>query len=100
MRAYRDDLADIELESLLEEALDNGVRFKPKNIIELSYDILDQELLVRLISTSKPRFLQKHADELAPFWQPVELEYHEEEFEHEAWDSLNGIYQVNIPEDD
>ena len=93
---HEDDEGDVEC--LVEEALDNGVRFKPEDVIEISYLIWDQELLVRLISTSKPRFLQEHADELASRWGPVELEYHEEAFDYEY--SEGNTYYVNTPEED
>ena len=98
MKAINDDDYDGDIESLVEEALDNGVRFKPKNIIELSYLIWDQDLLVRLISTSKPRFLQEHADELSSRWGPVELEYHVDAFDEEY--SEGNTYYVNTPEED
>ncbi|MBQ2681414.1 MAG: hypothetical protein IJF97_05700 [Eggerthellaceae bacterium] len=91
-----DYLGDIEC--LVEEALDNGVRFNPQDIIDLSYEIWDQDLLVRLISTSDPRFLQEDADDLSPRWGPVELEYHEEAFDEEY--SEGNTYHVNLPEED
>lgn len=98
MKAIRGDDYDGDIEILVEEALDNGVRFKPEDIIEISYPIWDQELLVRLISTSKPRFLQEHADELALHWGPVELEYHHEAFGEEY--SEGSTYHVNTPRED
>ena len=98
MRAARDEDFDGDVECLVEEALDNGVRFRPDDVIELSYLIWDQDLLVRLISTSKPRFLQEHADELSPQWGSVELEYHEEAFDEEYGDG--STYHVNTPEED
>ena len=98
MRAVSDDSYDGDIECLVEEALDNGVRFKPEDVIEISYLIWDQDLLVRLISTSDPRFLQEDADELASHWGPVELEYHEEAFDEEY--SEGNTYYVNTPEED
>ena len=98
MKAIKSDDYDGDIEILVEEALDNGVRFKPNNIIRISYLIWDQELLVRLISTSKPRFLQEHADELAPHWGPVELEYHHEAFDEEY--NEGNTYHVNTPRED
>ena len=98
MKAIKDDEYDGDIECLVEEALDKGVRFKPKNIIKISCLIWDQELLVRLISTSKPRFLQEHADELSPRWGTVELEYHEDAFDEEY--SEGNTYYVNTPEED
>jgi len=93
-----DEDYDGDVECLVEEALDNGVRFRPDDIVEISYLIWDQDLLVRLISTSKPRFLQEDADELASHWGPVELEYHEDAFDEEY--SEGGTYYVNTPEED
>ena len=98
MDAIKHEDDDGDVECLVEEALDNGVRFKPEDVIEISYLIWDQELLVRLISTSKPRFLQEHADELSSRWGPVELEYHEEAFDYEY--SEGNTYYVNTPEED
>lgn len=98
MRAVRGDDYDGDIECLVEEALDNGVRFKPEDIIDISYEIWDQDLLVRLISTSDPRFLQEDADDLSPHWGPVELEYHEEAFDEEY--SEGNTYHVNLPEED
>ena len=98
MRAVNDNGYDGDIECLVEEALDNGVRFKPEDVIEISYLIWDQDLLVRLISTSDPRFLQEDADELASRWGPVELEYHEEAFDEEY--SEGNTYYVNTPEED
>lgn len=98
MRAIDSGDYDGDIEDLVDEALGNGVRFKPEDIIDLSYLIWDQELLVELISTSKPRFLQEHADELSPRWGPVELEYHEDAFDEEY--SEDGTYYVNTPEED
>jgi len=93
-----DEDYDGDVECLVEEALDNGVRFRPDDIVEISYLIWDQDLLVRLISTSKPRFLQEDADELASHWGPVELEYHEDASDEEY--SEGGTYYVNTPEED
>jgi len=93
-----DEDYDGDVECLVEEALDNGVRFRPDDIVEISYLIWDQDLLVRLISTSKPRFLQEDADDLASHWGPVELEYHEDAFDEEY--SEGGTYYVNTPEED
>ena len=98
MRAVKDDDYLGDIESLVEEALDNDVRFRPQDVIDLSYEIWDQDLLVRLISTSKPRFLQEHADELSSRWGAVELEYHEEAFDEEY--SIGNTYHVITPEED
>ena len=98
MKAVNDEDYDGDVECLVEEALDNGVRFRPDDIVEISYLIWDQDLLVRLISTSMPRFLQEDADELASHWGPVELEYHEDAFDEEY--SEGGTYYVNTPEED
>ena len=98
MKAVNDDDYDGDIECLVEEALDNGVRFRPDDIVEISYVIWDQDLLVRLISTSKPSFLQEDADDLASHWGPVELEYHEDAFDEEY--SEGGTYYVNTPEED
>ena len=98
MKAVNDEDYDGDVECLVEEALDNGVRFRPDDIVEISYLIWDQDLLVRLISTSSPRFLQEDADELASHWGPVELEYHEDAFDEEY--SEGGTYYVNTPEED
>ena len=98
MKAVNDEDYDGDVECLVEEALDNGVRFRPDDIVEISYLIWDQDLLVRLISTSSPRFLQEDADELASHWGPVELEYHEDAFNEEY--SEGGTYYVNTPEED
>ena len=87
-----------DVEFLIEEALDNNVRFKPEDIIDLSYEIWSEELLARLIATSKPRFLQEHADELSGRWGGVELEYHEEAFDEEYGE--DGTYYMNTPEED
>ena len=98
MKAINDDDYDGDIECLVDEALDNGVRFRPDDIVEISYLIWDQDLLVRLISTSKPRFLQEDAEELASHWGPVELEYHEDAFDEEY--SEGSTYYVNTPEED
>ena len=98
MKAINDDDYDGDIECLVDEALDNGVRFRPDDIVEISYVIWDQDLLVRLISTSKPRFLQEDADELASHWGLVELEYHEDAFDEEY--SEGGTHYVNTPEED
>ena len=98
MRAAMSDSYLDDIECLVENALNNGVRFKPQDVIDLSYEIYDEDLLVRLISTSKPRFLQEDADELSPHWGTVELEYHEEAFDEEY--SEGSTYHVNTPEED
>ena len=98
MKAVSDEDYDGDVECLVEEALDNGVRFRPDDIVEISYLIWDQDLLVRLISTSKPSFLQEDADDLASHWGPVELEYHEDAFDEEH--SEGGTYYANTPEED
>lgn len=101
MRAVEDDFrndADDDIERFVKEALDNGIRFTPDDIIDISYHVWDKNLLVRLISTSKPRFLQEHADMLSFRWGTVELEYHVEAFDHEY--NEGNTYYVNTPEED
>lgn len=87
MRAFNGGTYFEELDYLVEEATNRGVRFTPEDIIDLSYELWDQDLLVQLIAHSKPRFLQEHADELAPRWGSVQLEYQEEAFEEDDFDA-------------
>ena len=56
MRAIGSDDYFGDVENLLDEALGNGVRFRPDDIIELLDDrsIHDEDLLRQLVNTSKP----------------------------------------------
>ena len=98
MRAINDENYLGDIDHLVRAALDNGVRFVPKNVIRISYLIWDRDLLVRLIATSDPRFEPEYAAELSPRWGPVELEYQEEAFDREYRDG--NTYYVNTPEED
>ena len=98
MRAFNGGTYFEDLDYLVEEATNRGVRFTPEDIIDLSYELWDQDLLVQLIAHSKPRFLQEHADELAPRWGSVQLEYQEEEFDEESNDG--HTYHVNLLEEE
>lgn len=98
MRAFNGGTYFEDLDYLVEEATNRGVRFTPEDIIDLSYELWDQDLLAQLIAHSKPRFLQEHADELAPRWGSVQLEYREEAFEEESSDG--NTYRVNLLEDE
>ena len=67
MRAYRDRDYWGDVEELLEDALDDDVRFTPEDIIELSWDIHDRNLLKRLIASSSD-FTYMQRCRLAPHW--------------------------------
>ena len=85
-----------DIEERVQSLLDDGKRFSPDEIIDLSFDIYSPDLLVELIRTSRPRFEQRHAYLLAPHWGDVQLEYHEDPHDREC--RFGDEYRVNLPE--
>lgn len=47
------------------------MRFTPNDTIEISYELRDEDLVTQLIAHNKPRFREKHVDELDSRWSAV-----------------------------
>lgn len=69
------------IDDLLKEADSKGVHFTPDDIIELSYEMQDEDLLAQLVAHSKPRFSTKHAEWLDLRWGAVRFLCMEEAYE-------------------